>query len=52
MNDGLAVLSCTLAAAAGVCFVSGLVILKGGRVKQHGTIGNHNIHVRRVIGHS
>lgn len=51
MNEGLTVLSCTLAAAAGVCFVSGLVILKGGRVKKHGQTGDPIIHVRRVIGH-
>lgn len=46
MNDGLTVLSCALAAIAGVCFVSGLVVIKGGRVKKHGEIGSNYIHVR------
>lgn len=46
MDEGLSVISCALATIAGVCFVSGVVILKGGRVKKHGQTGDHNIHVR------
>lgn len=46
MEDGLAIISYTLAAMAGVCFASGLVILSGGRVKQHGPTRLDHIHVR------
>lgn len=46
MDDGLTVISYTLAAMAGVCFASGLVILSGGRVKQHGPNRFYHIHVR------
>ncbi len=46
MDDGLAIISYTLAAMAGVCFASGLVILSGGRVKQHGPTRTNYIHVR------
>jgi hypothetical protein len=51
MDDGLVAVSCTLAALAGVCFVSGLAILSGGRVKQHGQTRVSNNNVRRVLGH-
>lgn len=46
MNDGLTVLSYTLAAFAGVCFVSGLAILRGGRVNLDGQIRTNYIHAR------
>lgn len=46
MDDGLAFISYTLAAMAGVCFASGLAILTGGRVKQHGPTRLDYIHVR------
>lgn len=46
MDDRLSIISYTLAAMAGVCFVSGLAILQGGRVKLHGKVRNYHIHVR------
>lgn len=46
MNDELTIVSYTLAAMAGICFVSGLAILSGGRVKQHGSNRIPNNHVR------
>ncbi len=36
MNNGLAFVSYTLAAMAGICFVSGLAVLSGGRRLRHG----------------
>ena len=49
MNDELAVVSYTLAAMAGICFISGLAILSGGRVKRHGPNRISDIHVRRGV---
>ena len=46
MDDGLTVLSYTLATIAGVFFVGGLTIITGGRVKLHGETGVRYIHAR------
>lgn len=51
MDNGMTVLSYALATVASVCFLGGVAILSGGRVKQHGTIRDHHRHVRRIIRH-
>lgn len=38
MNSGITVMSCTLAALAGICFVTGLALLSNeGGALEHGT---------------
>ncbi len=36
MNGGLVVMSYTLSALSGICFISGLAVLFGGRGAKHG----------------
>ena len=43
MGSGLTFVSYTLAAVAGVCFVSGLAIMSDKGVKQDGKARNHNV---------
>ncbi len=37
MNNGLVIISYALAAISGICFITGLAVLSGGKVKQKGT---------------
>ena len=46
MDNGMTVLSYALATMASVCFVGGIAILSGGRVKKHGTVRSNHRHVR------
>lgn len=46
MINGTTVISYALATMASVCFIGGVAILSGGRVKKHGTVGDHHRHVR------
>lgn len=46
MGSGLTFLSCTFAALAGVCLVSGLAIMSDKGVKQDGEVRNHHVDAR------
>lgn len=46
MGSGMTLVSYTLAAMAGVCFVSGLAIISDKGVKQDGEVRNNHVNVR------
>ena len=50
MNSGLNVVSCVFAAISGLCFVSGMAILSGGKESQNGYVGRLSMRSGRNAG--